>query len=139
MCMYVCMYVYIRVYVCMCVCMCIYVYVYVSMCAFSDFLGASEYESGLTNDGNKSIDLGFRWGYFRADYSIVLISRTAISKYPFVFDNCGAFILSVFQTFSLQFYLRAPLWIFLYSFFFCALILQEHTSIISSAEGIFYY
>ena len=58
--------------------------------------------------GNQSIDLqskligwflygsGFCWGYFRADYSIVLISETAIAKYPFVFHNCGDFILVVF-------------------------------------------
>ena len=58
--------------------------------------------------GNQSIDLqsklidwflyglGFCWGYFQADYSIVLISKTAITKYPFVFHNCGDFILVVF-------------------------------------------
>ena len=58
--------------------------------------------------GNQSIDLqgkligwflygsGFCWGYFWADYSIVLISETAIAKYPFVFHNCGDFILVVF-------------------------------------------
>ena len=70
--------------------------------------------------------LGFCWRYFQADYSIVLISETAIAKYPFVFHNCGDFILVVFQTFSLQFYLRAPLWMFLYSFFFCTYSTGAH-------------
>ena len=38
----------------------------------------------------------FCWEYFRADYSIVLISETAAAYYPFVFHYCGDFILMVF-------------------------------------------
>ena len=40
-------------------------------------------------------DLGFCWGCFRTDNSIVLISEVAIAKYPFVCYNCGDIILVV--------------------------------------------
>ena len=81
--------------------------------------------------------LGFCWGYFWTDCNIILISEAAIAKYPFVFYNCGDFILGGFSTFRPYFYLRAHLWVFLY--FLSVLILQKYTLMISSAECVFYY
>ena len=76
-----------------------------------------------------SVWFWFVLGSFRTEYSTVLFSEAAITKWSFVFIPAVILFLVILQA--------ALLWVFLY--FLSALILEEHTSMISSTVYVVYY
>ena len=62
---------------------------------------------------------GFRWGYFRTDYSTVLFSEAAIENCPSIIIPVARSFLVGLQTVSLQFYLSMSSSAGVFMFFVC--------------------